>query len=486
LQDSYDCTEGTYEGLKEGEIYYNDPTGGCAGGVAGALWLSAFTNTPGYNGGSVSMTGCTNSGSVINEASTTTGGIAGYVFNGSVDPSCVNSGAVSGMTGDTSTDDEIGFLFLTNNYVDTSGISKNIIIGGTNADTAAVLYGEAYSITLTAKSGYSLGKVVVKMGGVNITGDAFRRNTVQIHKVTGNIVIRAAASNENGSDHGSSGVNEGSPMLPVTLTQSENGSVTVIPGRARVGGEVTITTVPDDYMVKEVVVTDTNNRIINVIDKGDGTYTFIMPAGGARVAVTFQEALFCDGGLSCPARGYKDVDISQWYHEYVDYVIGKSLMVGYNSDIFGVNDKMTREQLVYVLYRMTQEPAVSGVCGFTDAEPGSYYYAALVWAEQNGIIGGYVNGTFGIGDSITREQAATILFKYAQYKRYDVSIGEETNILSYNDAFDISEYAYPALQWTVGTGIIVGDDYGNLNPQSPVTRAEFAAILARFSKNAAV
>lgn len=285
----------------------------------------------------------------------------------------------------------------------------------------------------------------------------------------------------------SSGGNEGSPLLPVTLTRSENGSVTVIPRRTRAGGEVTITTVPDeDYVVQEVVVTENNNRMINVIDKGDGTYTFIMPAGGARVTVTFQEALFCDGGLGCPARGYKDVDISQWYHEYVDYVIEKELMAGYSSDIFGVNDKMTREQLVCVLYRMTGEPAVSGVCGFTDAKPGSYYYAALVWAEQYGIIGGYGNGTFGIGDSITREQTAAILHKYAQYKGYDVSIGEDTNILSYNDAFDISEYAYPALQWTGGTGIMVGDDYGNLNPQSPVTRAEVAAILARFSKTAAV
>ncbi len=236
-----------------------------AGGAVGYMQDSLITDCENYGHVHINPKGKYDAGGIVGCAVLTENAGADKLILSNCTNSCENSGAVIGMTGDTSTGDVIGYLFLTNNFVDTSGISKNIIIGGTNADTAAVPYGEAYNITLAAKSGYSLGKVVVKMGGVNITGDAFRGNTVQIHKVTGNLVIRAAASDEGGSDHGSSGVNEGSPMLPVTLAQSKNGSVTVISGSIRMGGEVTITTVPDeDYVVKEVVVTDNNNRMINV------------------------------------------------------------------------------------------------------------------------------------------------------------------------------------------------------------------------------
>ncbi|HNX28607.1 MAG TPA: S-layer homology domain-containing protein [Syntrophomonadaceae bacterium] len=485
LQGGYDCTEGTYDGLEEGQSYYNDPTGGCAGGVVGTLWLSAFTNTPEYNGGSVSVKDCTNSGAVTNEASTTSGGIVGYVFNGSVDADCGNTGTIHGMVDDTSVGPAIGHLFLTNNLVNISGISSDINVGGTDSGTTDILFGGSYMITLTPNSGCVLRNVVVKMGGVDVTDSTYHKKTVQIDKVTGNIVITATVRYS--SDTTDSTDTTYTTNYPITVIQGENGSITISPKRSPAGSKVTITTAPDkDFAVFKVVVTDKNDNVIDVIDNGGGNYSFIMPASGVWVAVTFQELPACDGGASCPAHGYTDVDTSQWYHEYVDYVIRNGLMSGYSFTIFGVNGNMTREQFVTVLYRTAGEPTVSGVCSFTDAETGSYYYNALVWAEQNKIIGGYGNGTFGLGDSVTREQLAVTLYNYAKHKGYDVSIGEDTNILSYNDALTISEYAFAALQWACGVGILTGDGYDNMNPRGSAIRAEVAAMLQRFIENVTV
>ena len=109
-----------------------------------------------------------------------------------------------------------------------------------------------------------------------------------------------------------------------------------------------------------------------------------------------------------------------------------------------------------------------------------WYENAVAWAVKNGIAGGTGNDDFSPDSSITREQLAVMLYHYAKYKGYDVSVGEDTNILPYHDAFSISEYAYSALQWACGAGIIDGDDNGNLNPQNSTTRAEVAAMLQRF------
>ncbi len=110
-----------------------------------------------------------------------------------------------------------------------------------------------------------------------------------------------------------------------------------------------------------------------------------------------------------------------------------------------------------------------------------YYEQAVAWAAEKGIVNGY-GDTFGPNDNITREQFATILFRYAQYKGYDVSVGEETNILSYADAFSVSEYAIPAMQWACGAGLINGNG-DQLMPIGVANRAQAAAILHRFCEN---
>ncbi|MBQ3404591.1 MAG: S-layer homology domain-containing protein [Oscillospiraceae bacterium] len=183
----------------------------------------------------------------------------------------------------------------------------------------------------------------------------------------------------------------------------------------------------------------------------------------------------------CPAAPFTDVDISQWYHEGIDFAIESGLMNGVAEDRFDPQGTTTRAMIVTILYRLDGEPAVDGENAFDDVEAGQWYTDAVVWANSNEIVNGYGEGKFGPADNITREQFATILFRYAQFKGYDVSVGEDTNILSYNDAFDISEWAMPAMQWACGAELMNGDNHGNLLPADGATRAQAATLFMRFS-----
>ena len=155
-------------------------------------------------------------------------------------------------------------------------------------------------------------------------------------------------------------------------------------------------------------------------------------------------------------------------------------MKGTSENHFSPDTTLTRAMLVTVLYRLEGEPKVSGITSFADLEKGQYYLDAVCWAQLNGIINGTTDTTFAPNDNITREQIAAIMHRYAQYKGYDVSVGENTNILSYDDVDNISEYAIASMQYAVGSGLIKGKTEATLNPLDNATRAEIAAILHRF------
>ena len=176
---------------------------------------------------------------------------------------------------------------------------------------------------------------------------------------------------------------------------------------------------------------------------------------------------------------FTDVKDGDWFHDDVKYVYEKRLMMGTSDATFSPDATTSRGMIVTILYRLEGEPAVSGICPFDDVTAGMYYEKAIIWAATNGIVSGYSNNKFGPNDNITREQMAAILYRYANYKGYDVSVGEDTNILSFDDAFSISEYAIPAFQWACGSGIIYGSA-STLSPQGNATRVQAAAILHRF------
>ena len=179
---------------------------------------------------------------------------------------------------------------------------------------------------------------------------------------------------------------------------------------------------------------------------------------------------------------FNDVSENDWFYENVKYTAQNKLFSGTTATTFEPNTPITRGMLVTVLYRAEGEPKVNTAIPFVDVSADSYYSNAVIWAEQNEIVNGISETEFAPNDNITREQIAAIMFRFAKYKGYDVSIGENTNILSYDDAFDISEYAIEAIQYAVGAGIINGKSETTLNPKDSATRAEAAAILQRFNE----
>lgn len=176
---------------------------------------------------------------------------------------------------------------------------------------------------------------------------------------------------------------------------------------------------------------------------------------------------------------FTDLAANAWYTDAVAYVYRHDLMAGYGENLFGPDDDLSRAQLCQIIYNMEGQPATSGSSVFTDVADGAWYADAVTWAASQGIVGGYGNGLFGPEDNITREQLASILYRYAQSKGYDTSVGENTNILSYTDALEISEYAIPTMQWACGAGIMEGNA-GYLTPQGDATRAQVATMLMRF------
>lgn len=178
---------------------------------------------------------------------------------------------------------------------------------------------------------------------------------------------------------------------------------------------------------------------------------------------------------------FDDAESADWFYAYVVYVYENGLMNGVSDTLFEPKRApSTRAQLVTILWRLDGEPAVNYALPFDDVASGAWYAEAVRWASSEGIVNGVSDTAFAPDEPITREQFAAILYRYAQYKGYDVSIGESTNILSYTDFDAISEYAVPAMQWACGEGVITGITASMLDPQGTATRAQAAAMLMRF------
>ena len=179
---------------------------------------------------------------------------------------------------------------------------------------------------------------------------------------------------------------------------------------------------------------------------------------------------------------FTDVTEGDWFYDAVRYAYETGLMDGVGDSLFAPNSETTRAQLVTILYRLAGQPAVSGDLPFTDVENGTWYTDAVAWAAENGIVNGTTDTTFAPGDDITREQLVTVLYRYAESKGYDVSASADLS--GYPDAGQVQDYAQPAMAWAVAEGIVEGVD-GNLNPAGNATRAQIATILMRFCEGVA-
>lgn len=175
---------------------------------------------------------------------------------------------------------------------------------------------------------------------------------------------------------------------------------------------------------------------------------------------------------------FADVPYNAWYAKDVALVYLSSLMTGTEDNIFSAGDNLARAQFATILYRMSGEPAVTYQEIFPDVPEGEWYTNAVTWANENGVITGYeATGTFGPGDSINREQLATMLYRYASLTGCDVS--EKADLSIYPDNAAVNAFAREAMAWCVDKGIITGDN-GNLSPQKNASRAECATMLMRY------
>jgi len=254
----------------------------------------------------------------------------------------------------------------------------------------------------------------------------------------------------------SSGGGSSSPSYSVTIpNKTENGTVTVSPRSAEKGDTVTITAKPDSgYQLDDLTVTDKNGKELKLTDKGNGKYTFTMPASKVTVTPKFVKI-----AQQPTQKTFVDVDKSDWFADAVAYVTEKGLMNGTGSDTFSPNASTTRGMLMTVLARYAGEDTTGGA---------TWYEKGMNWAKANGVSDG-TNPEV----NITREQLVTMLYRYAGSPKANGSLD------SFSDAASVSSYAVNAMQWAVANGIVNGSN-GKLNPQNNATRAEVAAILMRF------
>lgn len=271
----------------------------------------------------------------------------------------------------------------------------------------------------------------------------------------------------------------------ISVAQPDNGSVAV-DKYATEGETVTITATPNaGYMLDTLSVT-AGGKELEVTDNGDGTYSFTMPSSKVSITAAFAE----DPDWVDPEQPeepsttvadiFNDVVPGAWYTDAVQYAYDNGLMTGTSATTFEPNTTTTRGMIVSMLHRLEGSPAV-GIADFSDVASGDWYADPVAWAASEGIVGGYGDGTFGPNDPITREQMASILYRYADYKGLDVSA--RASLDAYSDADSVSPWASDVMSWAVSEGIISGMTEDTLAPQGTATRAQVAAMFQRFLEN---
>ena len=363
-----------------------------------------------------------------------------------------------------------------------------------------VYSGDSFTLAVSGGSGRGAVTWEVISGNATVKIDDEGNAKVQVTG-TGEIVIRAAKAGD--ADYnaaydeitftaGSRSSGGGTTSYTVVVKDTEHGTVTVKPDSPSRGQTVTITADPDDgYETGAVTVTDQSAGGVAVTDNGDGTYSFVQPGSNVTVEVIFQEKDVVDiiGNVSdclrdgtCPMHDFSDLNLSSWYHDGVHYCLQNGLMVGTETAMFSPESTTTRAQIVTLLWRLEGEPSADR-SSFNDVTAGSYYEAAVGWAAASDIVKGVSATSFAPNDPITREQFAAILYRYAQHKGYDASVGEDgedMNLSGYADASELSGYAVSAMKWACGKGLVNGTDGNRLDPKGTATRAQAAAMIQRF------
>ena len=268
----------------------------------------------------------------------------------------------------------------------------------------------------------------------------------------------------------------------VTVKKTDNGSVSVSPNRAEAGDKVTINVDPDKgYVVDAVVVTDKDGDKITVTKKSDTKYTFTMPKSRVDVKVTFKaEQTEPEQPSDMP---FVDVVKDAWYYPAVEYVYNNELMNGTNGGLtFEPNVNLNRAMMAAVLYNMEGGPACDKSGLFSDVADGMWYTEAINWAASNNIVSGMPDGTYAPNQALTREQMASVLYRYAEYK--GIKTDARADLGKFTDGSTTSAWAQDVVQWAVAEKLMSGN--GNeLQPKGTASRAQVATVLMNYCENVA-
>ena len=250
-----------------------------------------------------------------------------------------------------------------------------------------------------------------------------------------------------------------------TPSKTENGSVTVSPKSASKGDTVTVTVKPDSgYVLETLTVTDKNGDELKLTDKGNGKYTFTMPAGKVEVKATFME----DNSM---LNFFYDVPNGAYFYEAVKWAVKNGITTGVGNDLFAPEQPCTRAQIVTFLWRAAGSPEPKGTAaGMTDVVSGSYYEKAVAWAIENGITTGTTTSTFSPDATCTRAQSVTFLHRALK--------GTASGSTNFTDVASDAFYA-DAVNWAVANNVTNGTSNTTFSPNADCTRAEIVTFLYR-------
>ncbi len=283
---------------------------------------------------------------------------------------------------------------------------------------------------------------------------------------TGTITVTA-------QERPASSVTPVAPTYPVTAPDSaENGSVSASRKNASKGTVVTVTVQPEaGYVLETLTVTDKNGNVLELTDKGNGQYTFIMPGSKVEIAATFME----DNSV---LNFFYDVPNDAFYYEAVKWAVAQEITDGVGGNLFAPDQPCTRAQVVTFLWRAAGCPEPQSTGSFSDVSEGSYYAKAVAWAAANGITGGTGEGRFSPDAACTRGEIVTLLYRYLQSKGEGFT-GNWMFLLPFTD---VPEWCYEAVAWCYMKNITEGTSATTFSPDDPCTRGQIVTLLYRCMK----
>ena len=334
-----------------------------------------------------------------------------------------------------------------------------VTVNGSYAqDSGAGSYAEGAMVTIRAgtRSGYQFSGWTSNSG---VTFADASSATTTFTMPASAVTVTANWSSSGGSSSG----DYDEPSWPVTAPDTENGSITVRPKNASKGDTVTITTKPDaGYELESMTVTDRNGKALKLTDKGNGKYTFTMPASKVEINATFVKEV--------ETSPFSDVSTSAYYYEAVKWAQEKGITGGIGNGLFGPNQPCTRAQIVTFLWRAAGSPEPKAMSSFADVSTDAYYAKAVAWAVENGITTGTGDGKFSPDATCTRAQSVTFLFR---------AIGKLVDSKAeFSDVLTDSYYAN-AVAWAVENGVTNGIGDGLFGPDNSCTRAQIVTFLFR-------